>query len=81
MEEGIAAAEAPLAEEDTSAAPECRICRGEGSAEAPLHYPCKCSGSMRWVHADCLAQWLALSKARRCEARAARAARACGARV
>jgi E3 ubiquitin-protein ligase DOA10 len=30
----------------------CRVCRCEGSAEQPLFHPCKCSGSIRYVHQD-----------------------------
>jgi E3 ubiquitin-protein ligase MARCH6 len=30
----------------------CRVCRVEGDEEMPLIYPCKCSGSVRYVHAD-----------------------------
>jgi hypothetical protein len=33
----------------------CRVCRSEGDAEMPLIYPCKCAGSVRFVHADWLA--------------------------
>lgn len=33
----------------------CRICRGD---EEPLFYPCKCTGSIRYVHQDCLMEWL-----------------------
>ncbi|ANB14436.1 E3 ubiquitin-protein ligase SSM4 [Sugiyamaella lignohabitans] len=30
----------------------CRICRGEASEEEPLYHPCKCSGSIKYVHQD-----------------------------
>ncbi|KAK9454767.1 hypothetical protein V1511DRAFT_500923 [Dipodascopsis uninucleata] len=36
----------------------CRICRGEATEEEPLYHPCKCSGSIRYVHQDCLMEWL-----------------------
>ena len=36
----------------------CRVCHCDGSKEAPLYHPCKCSGSIRYVHQDCLLQWL-----------------------
>jgi E3 ubiquitin-protein ligase MARCH6 len=32
-----------------------------------LYYPCACSGSIKYVHQDCLVQWLNHSKARQCE--------------
>ena len=36
----------------------CRMCHSEGESDRPLFYPCKCSGSIRYVHQDCLIQWL-----------------------
>ena len=36
----------------------CRMCHSEGEPDRPLFYPCKCSGSIRYVHQDCLIQWL-----------------------
>ena len=45
----------------------CRICRGEGTTEQPLFYPCKCSGSIRFVHQECLMEWLAHSQKKYCE--------------
>ena len=45
----------------------CRICRGEGTLEEPLFYPCKCSGSIRFVHQNCLMEWLAHSQKKHCE--------------
>ncbi|KAF8629103.1 hypothetical protein AX15_003588 [Amanita polypyramis BW_CC] len=49
-------------EEDT-----CRICSTPGTDEQPLFYPCKCSGTIRYIHQDCLTTWLAHSKKRRCD--------------
>lgn len=45
----------------------CRICRGEGTPEEPLFYPCKCSGSIKYVHQDCLMEWLSHSQKKHCE--------------
>nr|KJB32344.1 hypothetical protein B456_005G236600 [Gossypium raimondii]KJB32346.1 hypothetical protein B456_005G236600 [Gossypium raimondii] len=45
----------------------CRICRNPGDAENPLRYPCACSGSIKYVHQECLLQWLNHSNARQCE--------------
>ncbi|ORZ19049.1 hypothetical protein BCR42DRAFT_450178 [Absidia repens] len=45
----------------------CRVCRCEGSTEQPLFHPCKCSGSIRYVHQDCLMEWLAHSRKKYCE--------------
>lgn len=45
----------------------CRICRNPGDTDNPLRYPCACSGSIKFVHQDCLLQWLNHSNARQCE--------------
>ena len=45
----------------------CRICRGDGSQEEPLFYPCKCSGSIKYVHQACLMEWLSHSQKKHCE--------------
>lgn len=45
----------------------CRICRGEGTSDEPLFYPCKCSGSIKYVHQDCLMEWLSHSQKKHCE--------------
>lgn len=37
---------------EMTAADVCRVCRLEGDEEMPLIYPCKCSGSVRYVHPD-----------------------------
>ncbi|KAI2642942.1 hypothetical protein GGS21DRAFT_500295 [Xylaria nigripes] len=48
-------------------APTCRICRGESTADEPLFYPCKCSGSIKYVHQNCLMEWLSHSQKKHCE--------------
>ncbi|GET00217.1 RING finger membrane protein [Rhizophagus clarus] len=45
----------------------CRVCRSEGTEDQPLYHPCKCSGSIRFVHQDCLTEWLRHSKKKYCE--------------
>lgn len=45
----------------------CRICHCEADAENPLLSPCYCSGSLKYVHQNCLRQWLAASDTRSCE--------------
>ncbi|XP_042485627.1 probable E3 ubiquitin ligase SUD1 [Macadamia integrifolia] len=54
-------------DEDEDEEDVCRICRNPGDAENPLRYPCACSGSIKFVHQDCLLQWLNHSNARQCE--------------
>ena len=38
----------------------CRICYTEEDSDSknPLVQPCKCSGSMKYIHLNCLKQWL-----------------------
>ena len=43
---------------------ECRICFDSGSE--PLISPCKCTGSMKWVHKSCLQQWINHKKDYKC---------------
>ncbi|EWC46351.1 hypothetical protein DRE_04522 [Drechslerella stenobrocha 248] len=45
----------------------CRICRSESTAEEPLYHPCKCSGSIKYVHQECLMEWLQHSQKKHCE--------------
>lgn len=54
-------------QKSTEDADTCRICRGEGSKEEPLFYPCKCSGSIKFVHQNCLMEWLSHSQKKHCE--------------
>jgi hypothetical protein len=38
---------------------QCRICLSEGPAEGdPLICPCECTGSIGYVHSDCIGRWL-----------------------
>ena len=45
----------------------CRVCRSEASTDRPLFFPCLCSGSIKFVHQDCLVEWLKVSKKKYCE--------------
>ena len=36
----------------------CRICGEAGTSEDPLFHPCKCMGSIRFIHEPCLLKWL-----------------------
>ena len=45
----------------------CRVCRCEGTPERPLFHPCICTGSIKFIHQDCLLQWLRYSKKEFCE--------------
>lgn len=35
----------------------CRVCRCE-AGEQELFYPCICTGSIKYIHQDCLTQWM-----------------------
>ncbi|KAL1918314.1 uncharacterized protein VTP21DRAFT_2974 [Calcarisporiella thermophila] len=45
----------------------CRVCRCEATPDQPLFHPCRCSGSIKYVHQDCLIEWLSHSKKKYCE--------------
>uniref|UniRef100_A0A914WK26 RING-type E3 ubiquitin transferase n=1 Tax=Plectus sambesii TaxID=2011161 RepID=A0A914WK26_9BILA len=51
----------------TSVSDICRVCRSEGTPDRPLYYPCLCTGSIKYVHQECLLQWLKYSKKEICE--------------
>lgn len=36
----------------------CRICRGEATDDNPLFHPCKCKGSIKYIHESCLMEWI-----------------------
>ncbi|VBB28803.1 unnamed protein product, partial [Acanthocheilonema viteae] len=42
----------------------CRFCYVEGSGEIDWLRPCKCSGSMLWVHKQCFNSWLGKASGR-----------------
>ena len=45
----------------------CRVCRCEGTSDRPLFHPCICTGSIKFIHQECLVQWLKYSKKEFCE--------------
>lgn len=45
----------------------CRLCWGESMPERPLFYPCMCTGSIKFVHQECLVHWLKFSGKEYCE--------------
>lgn len=45
----------------------CRVCRCKGTLENPLRHPCKCKGSVKWIHEECLGEWLKHSRKYECE--------------
>jgi E3 ubiquitin-protein ligase DOA10 len=45
----------------------CRVCRCEGTPDQPLFHPCKCRGSIKYIHQDCLTYWLDHSNKDTCD--------------
>ncbi|KAK3871776.1 hypothetical protein Pcinc_023101 [Petrolisthes cinctipes] len=54
-------------EEDSQNQDICRVCRCEGTSDRPLFHPCICTGSIKFIHQDCLVQWLRYSRKEYCE--------------
>lgn len=52
---------------DGSGADFCRFCRSEASSDRPLFHPCICTGSIKWIHQECLVQWMRYSRKEFCE--------------
>uniref|UniRef100_T1HYH9 E3 ubiquitin-protein ligase MARCHF6 n=1 Tax=Rhodnius prolixus TaxID=13249 RepID=T1HYH9_RHOPR len=53
--------------EDGASGDICRVCRSEGTADRPLFHPCICTGSIKWIHQECLVQWMRYSHKEFCE--------------
>ncbi|XP_046402994.1 E3 ubiquitin-protein ligase MARCHF6 isoform X2 [Ischnura elegans] len=45
----------------------CRVCRCEGTSDRPLFHPCLCAGSIKFIHQECLVQWMRYSRKEFCE--------------
>ncbi|AZB49249.1 E3-M1/8-like protein [Phascolarctid gammaherpesvirus 1] len=45
----------------------CRICFDCESGYEPLLTPCRCSGTMKFIHASCLVKWFKTSTRTQCE--------------
>eukprot|EP01132_Coremiostelium_polycephalum_P001222 gene1222-1543_t len=45
----------------------CRVCRNGSTPDNTLSYPCKCSGSIKFIHQNCLLEWIQHSKSSSCE--------------
>ncbi|XP_023294145.2 E3 ubiquitin-protein ligase MARCHF6 [Lucilia cuprina] len=53
--------------DDLSQGDICRVCRCEAQSDRPLFYPCVCTGSIKYIHQDCLMQWMRYSHKEYCE--------------
>lgn len=49
--------------------PVCRVCHGESEPGRELFHPCKCDGTIKFIHQDCLKEWIKHSRQKkpRCE--------------
>ncbi|CAH2242751.1 jg11908 [Pararge aegeria aegeria] len=56
-----------MMDSDGSGADFCRFCRSEASSDRPLFHPCICTGSIKWIHQECLVQWMRYSRKEICE--------------
>ncbi|XP_060802474.1 E3 ubiquitin-protein ligase MARCHF6 [Amyelois transitella] len=56
-----------MMDSDASGADFCRFCRSEASSDRPLFHPCICTGSIKWIHQECLVQWMRYSRKEICE--------------
>ena len=54
-------------EDDQAQGDICRVCRCEAQSDRPLFYPCICTGSIKYIHQDCLMLWMRYSKKEHCE--------------
>jgi rubrerythrin len=39
----------------------CRICYEEDESISELLFPCRCNGSIKWVHEKCIKEWISIS--------------------
>jgi hypothetical protein len=44
----------------------CRICYDTEKNNKNMIFPCKCKGTMKWVHLECLEKWIRISKKKIC---------------
>ncbi|KAM0671608.1 hypothetical protein OCOL_001400 [Ordospora colligata] len=44
----------------------CKICHGGESADDELFSPCRCAGTIKYIHKGCLLSWMAFTKTNRC---------------
>ncbi|XP_045160186.2 E3 ubiquitin-protein ligase MARCHF8-like [Mercenaria mercenaria] len=42
----------------------CKICQMQGDERDPLITPCRCSGTLRYIHVSCLKKWIRISQRR-----------------
>lgn len=56
-----------MMDQDLSSADTCRVCCSEGGPDKPLFHPCICTGSIKWIHQECLVQWMRYSRKEYCE--------------
>jgi len=45
----------------------CKICHSPCDIDSPYAHPCKCKGTLKFIHVDCLNEWLKLTKTKKCD--------------
>ncbi|KAM0687564.1 hypothetical protein COBT_001192 [Conglomerata obtusa] len=45
----------------------CKFCHNTLSEEETCYRPCKCTGSLKYIHEDCLKEWVQRSNNKKCE--------------
>lgn len=45
----------------------CKICHSACNEASPYAHPCKCKGSLKFIHVECLNEWLKLTKTKKCD--------------
>ncbi|KAE8573720.1 E3 ubiquitin-protein ligase MARCHF8 [Halyomorpha halys] len=66
-QEAYETSESQFSNQTSSSTEICRICHCEGDIEGGFITPCYCAGSLRFVHQNCLQQWIKSSGIRCCE--------------
>lgn len=52
---------------DASSEKLCKICHSICNEEAEYVHPCKCNGSLKYIHIECLNEWLKLTNIKKCD--------------
>lgn len=44
----------------------CKICHCSCDDNGPYIHPCKCNGTLKYIHVECLNEWIKLTKTKKC---------------
>lgn len=45
----------------------CKICHSSEEDESRFAHPCKCKGSLKYIHTECLNEWIKLTNTKKCD--------------